>query len=65
MLADALGEPNVLKVDVPTASVSIIDYAPDSWPPAIATASPDVVLVGHKPPLPEDQASLAATWQAE
>ena len=65
LLADALGESNVLNVDVPTASISVIDYSPESWPPATADEAPSVVVVGHKPPLPSDKAHLADTWQAE
>uniref|UniRef100_A0A7S3F0X5 Phosphoglycerate mutase (2,3-diphosphoglycerate-dependent) n=1 Tax=Haptolina ericina TaxID=156174 RepID=A0A7S3F0X5_9EUKA len=53
LLADALGEPDVLNVDVPTASISIIDYGDGSWPAAVASEQPTVVLSGFEPPLPE------------
>ena len=52
ILAEALGISNVLELDVPTASVSVIDYKDGSWP--ISVAQPglaDVVLSGHKPEL--------------
>jgi len=43
MLCDALGIDDPLAVDVPTASVSVVDYPPEG--------PPVVVLKGHKPPL--------------
>jgi len=65
LLADALGESDVLRVDVPTASVSVIDYVEGSWPLVVSTCAPEVTLVGFKPPLPDSLAHLGATHQAE
>ena len=53
ILAEALAMKNVLELDVPTASISIIDYPMGSWPISAADAnSPAVVeLSGFKPTL--------------
>ena len=53
MVADALGEPSVLNVDIPTASISVIDYGPDAWPPVLATEPASVPVVGFKPAVTE------------
>jgi len=54
MVGEALGEPNPLKVDIPTASISVCDY-PDGFSAAAfaegACAAPAVVAVGRKPEL--------------
>jgi len=56
MAGEALGEENPMKVDIPTASVSVIDY-PDGFSytafEAGECAAPVVVSVGTKPPLDE------------
>lgn len=51
MVADAIGEPDVLSVDIPTASISVIDYGPGTWPPALVEEGlkPDVPMVGMMP----------------
>ena len=50
ILADALGDAespvDLLSLDVPAASISVIDYTAESWPPALATSLPDVLSVG-------------------
>ena len=45
MVGESMGEPNPLKVDIPTASISVVDY-PDG-------AKPIVVCAGVKPVLEE------------
>lgn len=49
MLADAMGVDNVLKIDVPTASISIVDYPEGSWPISVADTPAMPRLLGHKP----------------
>lgn len=49
LLADALGAPDVLQIDVPTASVSVVDYPDGSWPSSAAHTPAEARLVGHKP----------------
>lgn len=49
MVADALGEDNVLNVDIPTASISVLDYGPTAWPTMLAEELPQVPIVGWKP----------------
>ena len=51
-VGEAIGEPNPMKVDIPTASISVIDY-PDAFDAASFASgdcdSPTVVTVGRKP----------------
>jgi len=51
LLADALGVSNVLEIDVPTASVSIVDYTHGSWPISVADTPAQPRLLGFKPEL--------------
>jgi len=64
MVADAIGETNYMKVDIPTASISVIDYGPESWPPSLATEPAQVPIIGYKPKLASAEAS-AAEQQAQ
>ena len=54
VVGEALGEPNPMKVDIPTASISIVDY-PEGFSAealaAAACAAPVVQAVGVKPEL--------------
>lgn len=65
MVADALGEDDIQKVDIPTASISVIDYPPDAWPPAIASEPASVPLIGYKPNLGGDAAAEAAAREEQ
>jgi broad specificity phosphatase PhoE len=49
LLADALGASDVLQIDVPTASISVVDYPEGSWPSAAAHTAAQARLLGHKP----------------
>ena len=57
MVGEALGEPNPLKVDIPTASISVVDY-PEGFTSyedlaAGKCEAPTVVAVGVKPVVEE------------
>ena len=69
MVADAIGEANVMNVDIPTASVSVIDYGPGTWPPALAEEGmvPDVPVIGYKPELQGEDGAVrdAATLEQQ
>ena len=64
MVADAIGETNYMEVDIPTASISVIDYGPEAWPPSLATEPAQVPVIGYKPELASAEAS-AAEQQAQ
>ena len=54
VVGEALGEPNPMKVDIPTASISIVDYPEGFSADALAKgecAKPTVQVIGLKPEL--------------
>lgn len=51
IIAAALGEDDPLQVEVPEASVTVIDYQDSTWPVHVASELPHVMRVGYQPML--------------
>ena len=65
MVADAIGEDDYQKVNIPTASISVIDYGPEAWPPVLATEPASVPVIGYKPSLEGGEGSETVAMAAQ